>query len=151
MGDFMKPQFEVPENCTMPKVVISGRYHKDKTFPSLNNLLAEYGKKPHAGNQMKQVFQRVCADMIRLQIGGYKATRPLVIHYRYFEPARGQKRDYANIHSMASKVFNDALQMKNIEVIPNDGPEWVLNETHDFYYTDGEPYIEVYLEEIDED
>lgn len=145
----MKPQFEIPNNCTMPKVVISGRFHGDKTFPSLNNLLAEYGRHPKAGNRMKQRHQETCEWMIRSQLRGYTAEKPIVIHYRYFEPGRGQKRDYANVHCMASKIFNDALQ--TCKVIPNDSPKWVLNETHDFYYTDGEPYIEVYLEEIDED
>lgn len=145
----MKPQFEIPDNCTMPRVVISGRFHGNKTFPSLNNLLAEYAKHPRAGNRMKQTHQETSTWLIRSQLGHWKASKPLILHYRFFEPAKGQKRDVMNIFSMADKIVEDALQ--DAKVIPDDSPKWVKNSTHDFYYTDGEPYIEVFLEEIDED
>ena len=145
----MRLQFEVPDNCTMPKVVIRGRFHGEKTFPSLNNLLSEYGRLPVAGGRMKRKHQETCEWIIRTQIRDYKAQKPLIIHYRYFEPSRGQKRDYANIHAFCSKVFNDALQ--TCKIIPDDSPRWVLNETHDFFYAEkgAEPYIEIYLEEVD--
>lgn len=134
----------------MPKVVITGNYFNSKTFPSLNNLLAEYGYSPQRGNSMKRKFMNICNDEIRMQLRGYKAQRPIILHYRYIEPRDGHYRDCPNIHSFFSKVFCDSLQLCG--VIPNDNPIFLLNETHDFFYLRenfGEPYIEVYIEEID--
>lgn len=142
-------QFTDYENTTMPKIVISGNYYGTKTFPSLNNLLAEYSAHPKRGNSMKRKFQKICDDEIRTQLPGYVAKNPIIIHYRFFEPQDGHYRDYPNIHSFCSKVFCDALQ--DCKVIPNDNPRWLLNETHDFFYLPekwGEPYIEIYIEEV---
>lgn len=144
-------QFNVPDNCTMPKVVIAGNYYDSKTMPSLNNLLSEYGKHPKAGNTLKRKFQRICNDEIRLQLPGYQVKHPVILHYRYFEPRDGHYRDFPNIHGFCSKVFCDALQ--DCQVIPNDNPRYLLNETHDFFYLPekwGEPYIEIYIEEVKE-
>lgn len=147
----MKLQFEIPDNCTMPKVVISGNYYNGKTFPSLNNLLAAYGTHPKQGGAMKRKYQNICCDEIRTQIPGYQAKNPIILHYRYFEPRDGHARDVANVHCFCSKVFDDALQ--TCKVIPNDNPKWLLNETHDFFYLPekwGEPYVEVYIEEVED-
>ena len=140
----MKPQF-VPTD--MPKVVVRGRFYGDKTFPSLNNYLAEIGRNPRAGGRMKRDYMMICSSAIRVQLKGWKAQRPIILHYIYFEPSKGQKRDVGNIHDMFDKVFEDSLQQCG--VIPNDDPAHVVNMTHDFYYTDDEPYIEVYIEELE--
>lgn len=142
----MKLQFEIPDNCTMPKVVISGNYHGDKTFPSLNNLLADFARAPQIGGSTKRKYKDICSWEIRSQLRGYKAEKPLILHYRFYEPSRGQKRDLPNVMSFFDKCFEDALQ--DCGVIPNDSPKWMLNITHDFFYTDGEPYVEVYIEEV---
>ena len=147
----MKLQFEVPDNCTMPKVVISGNYYGSKTMPSLNNLLDAYGRHPKNGNNLKRKFQRICNDEIRMQLPDYQAKNPIILHYRYFEPRDGHYRDLPNVHCFASKVFDDALQ--DCKVIPNDNPRCLLNETHDFFYLPekwGEPYIEIYIEEVED-
>lgn len=145
-------QFIIPENCKMPKVIIQGNYYGSKTFPSLNNLLAEYGYSPKRGNSMKRKYMNICNDEIRNQLIGYSAENPIILHYRYFEPQDGHYRDFANIHCFFSKVFCDSLQLCGI--IKNDSPRYLLNETHDFFYLPekwGEPYIEVYIEEIREE
>ena len=142
-------QFEIPENCTMPKVVIRGNYYGSKTFPSLNNLLAEYGYSPKRGNSMKRKFMNICNDEIRTQLKDYKAQNPVILHYRYVEPRDGHYRDYPNIHAFFSKIFCDSLQICG--TIPNDNPRFLRNETHDFFFLPekwGEPYIEIYIEEI---
>ena len=147
----MNLQFNVPDNCTMPKVVIQGNYYGSKTFPSLNNLLSEYGFSPQRGNSMKRKYMGICNDEIRMQLKDYQAKNPIIIHYRFFEPRDGHYRDYPNIHSFVSKCFCDSLQ--KCQVIPNDNPRYVLNETHDFFYLPekwGEPYIEIYIEEVNE-
>ena len=145
----MSLQFENYESCGLKKVVISGNYYGSKTFPSLNNLLAEYGRHPKSGSAMKKKFERICCDEIRDQLHDYQAKNPIVIHYRFFEPQDGHPRDNMNIFSMVDKCFEDALQV--CKVIPNDNPKFMLNTTHDFYYLPnkwGEPYIEIYIEEV---
>jgi len=147
----MKPQFDVTTANGMPKVIIAGNYYGTKCMPTLNNLLAAYGKAPKAGGAMKRKYQNIAAWDIREQLGNWKAEKPLIVHYRYFEPRDGHPADHSNTHSFASKVFLDALQ--DCGVIQNDGPKWVLNETHDFFYLPdkyGEPRIEVYLEEVED-
>ena len=147
----LKLQFKVSRKCVLPKVVISGNYFGSKTFPSLNNLLNEYGFSPQRGNTMKRKFMNICVEEIENQLSDYKVKKPIILHYRYFEPRDGHYRDYPNIHSFFSKVFCDALQ--KCEVIPRDDPRYLLNETHDFFYLKenyGEPYIEVYIEEIND-
>ena len=146
-----KLQFENYETCGFPKVVISGNYYGSKTMPSLNNLLAEYGKHPRAGNTLKRKFQKICNDEIRMQLPGYQVKHPIILHYRYFEPRDGHYRDLPNVHCFTSKIFCDSLQ--DCKVIPNDNPRYLLNETHDFFYLPekwGEPYIEIYIEEVSE-
>lgn len=145
-------QFNIPDNCTMPKVVITGNYYGTKCFPSLNNLLAEYGYSPQRGNNMKRKFMNICNDEIRMQLDGYKAEKPIILHYRFFEPRDGHYRDFPNIHSFFSKVFCDSLQ--KCGVIPNDNPRYLRNETHDYFYLPdkyGEPFIEIYIEELEEE
>ena len=148
----MRAQFENLDRNDMPKVVIAGNYYGSKCFPSLNNLLTEYGYSPQRGNTMKRKFMNICNDEIRMQLKGYKAEKPVIIHYRYFEPLDGHYRDFPNVHAFFSKVFCDSLQKCGI--IPNDNPRFLKNETHDFFYLPekfGEPYIEVYIEEIDDE
>ena len=147
----MTLQFVIPDNCTMPKVVISGNYYNGKCFPSLNNLLAAYGKNPKAGGALKKKFQNICSWDIREQLGDWKPDKPLIGHFRYFEPRDGHYRDNPNIHAFASKVFWDSMQ--DCKVIKGDDPRYVVNETHDFFLLPdkyGEPRIEVYLEEVND-
>lgn len=127
-------------------LVIRGSFYGEKTFPSLNNLLAEYGRNPKAGGRLKKQVEDIVIAYARQQLRGYKAENPVILHYRFFEPARGQKRDFMNVFSMADKAVEDALQ--KVGVLENDDPKHLLNTTHDFYYTTTEPYIEVYIEEV---
>lgn len=146
----MKPQFEIEKGVFLPKVTIKGCYYGDKTFPSLNNYLAEIGRRPQIGGKMKRDYMMICNSAIRTQLKRYKAEKPIVLHYIYYEPSWGHKRDFMNVHFLFAKFFEDSLQA--CKVIENDNSDYLLNETHDFYYIEsGEPYIEVYIEEIEDD
>ena len=50
-----------------------------------------------------------------------------------------------NIFSLADKFFEDALQQ--VGVIENDNPDWIENTTHEFFWIEDEPYIEIEIEE----
>lgn len=117
-----------------------------KTFPSLNEYIRELGRNPKAGGRMKKKYEQICIGFIRKDLKGWKTTKPFVIHYRFFEPSSGKKRDYGNILGMAQKIIEDALQMCG--TIPNDNPRYLTDFTHEFNYTNGTPYIEVEIEEV---
>lgn len=147
----MKPQFDVSTAGDMPRVVISGNYYNGKCFPSLNNMFAAYSRSPKAGSALKKKFHNIAAWDLREQLNGWKASKPLIVHYRYFEPRDGHYRDFPNVHCAVSKIVLDAAQ--DVGVIPNDNPKWILNETHDFFYCGEyeETRIEIYLEEVDDE
>ena len=128
------------------KVVIRGNYHGDKCLASLNDYISELGKNPKAGNRMKQNSMTVCMDAIRAYLKRWKPSNPVILHYHYYEPLKGQKRDLMNVHAYADKCFEDALQ--KCKVIVNDSPEYVVNTTHDFFYTKSTVGIIVYIEEV---
>lgn len=134
----------------MPRVVISGNYYGSKCFPSLNNMFAMYSRSPKIGGAFKKKFQRIAAYEIREQLGGWKATKPLIVHYRYFEPRDGHYRDLPNVHCAFSKIFLDSAQ--DVGIIENDAPRFIRNETHDFFYCKEyeETRVEVFLEEVED-
>ena len=135
-----------PLNGSTKKVVIRGCYHGEKTFPSLNGYLSETGKNPRAGGRMKKDYMWVCIEAIRKHLRGYKVTRPpIAIHYDFYEPNHGQRRDIGNILGAADKFFEDALTA--CKVIGNDNPDWVTEISGKYHQTDSEPYIEIEIEE----
>ena len=130
-----------------PSFTIRGAYCGDKTLPSLNQYLQEIGTHPKAGGRYKKQYLMVIINAIRRDLKRFKTEKPIILHYTFAEPKNGQKRDRMNVFSLADKFIEDALQ--ECGVIKDDDPEHVLNCTHDFIYTDGEPYITVEIEEID--
>lgn len=127
--------------------VIKGKYHKEKTFPGLNEYIAALGTNPRKGGRMKVEYEMIACNAIRRELKRWKTEKPVILHYKFYEPQKGQKRDYMNIFSFADKVIEDALQ--KCGVIKDDDPRYVKNTTHEFFYTDTTPRIEVVIEEID--
>ena len=128
----------------MIKFRITGRFCGDKTFPSLNQYIAEIAKNPKAGGRYKRKYADIASDFIRADLGEWRTDKPIILHYTFAEPLKGKKRDRGNIFSCADKIIEDALQ--KCGVIPDDNPDFVVNFTHEFLYTDKEPYIEVCIE-----
>lgn len=124
---------------------IRGTFFKDQCFPSLNDYIKEIGRNPKLGGQMKKDYEMISCNAIRLGLKRYKPHNPIILHYHFIEPKKGQKRDLMNVFSFADKVIEDALQV--CKVIPDDGPGVVLNTTHTFEYTQGQPAIIVEIEE----
>ena len=126
---------------------IKGNYFKEKTFPGLNEYIAALGTNPRKGGRMKAEYEMIACNAIRRELKRWKTEKPVILHYKFYEPQKGQKRDYMNIFSFADKVIEDALQ--KCGVIKDDDPRYVKNTTREFFYTDGTPRIEVSIEEID--
>lgn len=130
----------------VPKVTIRGTYHGDRTLPSLNDYLKAVGTSPKAGGKFKDDYKKVCISAIRRCLRGFKVTNPpVILHYKFFERKKGKRRDVMNIFSFADKVFEDAMQ--DAGIIHDDNPDWIANTTHEFSWIDGEPYIEIVIEE----
>lgn len=131
------------------KFKIEGRYWKnEKTFPSLNDYIHELGKNPKAGGQMKKKYENIACNALRASRLSKKYAGVITLHYKYYEPEKGAKRDHMNIHAFADKVVQDAMQKCGI--IQNDSPKYVDGSriTHEFFYTQGTPRIEVEVEEL---
>lgn len=126
---------------------IRGAFYGEKTFPSLNNYLAEVGKNPKAGGRLKRQYVMIATNAIRRDLKRWKTSKPVILHYTFAEPQKGAKRDRGNIFGLADKFIEDAL--RDCKVIPDDGPQYVVNFTHDFIYTAGTPYIRVEIEEVE--
>ena len=130
----------------LPKVTIRGKYFGERTLPSLNDYLKEIGKNPKAGAKMKSDYTKPIINAIRRCLKGWKVTKPpVILHYRFFEHKKGKRRDVMNIFCLADKLFEDALQ--DTGTIENDNPDWIINTTHEFFWIEDEPYIEVEIEE----
>lgn len=127
------------------KVVIKGNFWgKNKTFPSWNDVLAQYGRKPQIGNRTKQEMQMICVNAISLQLN-VEIKNPIKITYTFYEPDR--KRDLGNI-LFVDKVFEDAMQ--TCGVIQNDNQNFVKGIVANEVMIDKvQPRVEVEIEEID--
>lgn len=130
----------------LPKITIRGEYYGNRTLPSLNDYLAEVGKNPKAGNKMKSDYMKVCISAIRRCLRGWRVTHPpVILHYKFYEIKKGHRRDRMNIFACADKFVEDALQLAG--VLKDDNPDWVENTTHEFYWVDSEPFVEIEIEE----
>ena len=128
---------------------IKGKYWKnEKTFPGLNDYIHELGRNPKAGGAIKRKYEKIACDALRAALRGRKVTSLVTLHYRFYEPAKGQIRDHMNVFSFADKVIQDALQ--KCGTIKDDSPKYVDGSkiTHEFFYTKGEPRIEVEIIEM---
>ena len=139
MVNEMYTQFNLNDKGLYPHFTIPG------TMPGLNEYLAEVGRKPQIGGRMKREYKMLALSYIRRDLRKYKATKPIVLHYVFYEP--NMKRDHDNVFTFCSKCVQDALQ--EAKVIENDGWKQIVNFTHDFFLDKSKPRIEVYIEEIE--
>lgn len=131
-----------------PNFIIRGAFCGDKCFPSLNDYLAEMGRNPKCGGKYKRQYIMIATNAIRRDLKRFKTDKTIILHYTFAEPYKGNKRDRGNIFSLADKFIEDAL--RDCKVIPDDGPQYVVNFTHEFIYTDGTPFIRVEIEEVEQ-
>lgn len=128
------------------EVVIEGNFWgRNKTFPSWNDVLAQYGRKPQIGNRTKQEMQMMCVNAIRRQLNIVINT-PIKITYTFYEPDR--KRDLGNL-LFVDKIFEDALQVCG--VIKNDNQNFVKGIVANEVQIDKDrPRVVVEIEEIED-
>ena len=129
------------------KILIKGAFYKTRTFPDLNDLLHEAQRHPMAYAQMKKQYQFIACNQIRLSLKGWKAKGKIELNYHFYEPIKGRKRDLDNIASAVRKIVNDALVQ--VGTIKDDSPEYLGFGSNTFDYTDGTPYIEIEIVELE--
>lgn len=105
------------------------------------NFKGKGGKLNTKGNIMKHEAQDRIIGFIRRDLRGLHITKPIRIHYKFFEPNR--KRDLDNVMSFAMKVTQDSLVLA--KVIDNDGWNNIYKISAEFDVDAINPRIEVYL------
>lgn len=111
----------------------------------LNQYTAANRINPYKGGAMKRNNEELVCLAIRQQLRGVQITKPVIIHYKFYEKDR--RRDKDNILSSAMKFIHDSLV--KCKVLKNDGWNEIVNFTHEFYVDKGRQRIEVSLEEVD--
>ena len=122
-------------------------------LPDLNDYLqaervtrrTQNGKLFTKGAEMKKQWQKYIITYIRKDLRGVKITKPVIIHYHYYEP--NARRDYGNIHAVAQKFVEDALQIA--KVLVNDNQKYVKGFTADFEVDASNPRIVIDIEEVE--
>lgn len=114
-------------------------------LPGLNEIIAA----AKSGRGRSNAYSRMKKDMGG-RIGEYllKArlptfTKPVVIHYRWFEP--NKRRDPSNISSGGRKFIEDALVKSGI--IKNDGWKHVQGFSDSFVVSEM-PGVEIEIKEV---
>lgn len=98
------------------------------------------------GNLMKHEQQTRIIGCIRRDLKSLKITKPIRIHYDFYEP--NEKRDLDNIMSTTMKFTQDSLVLA--KVISNDGWKCITGISAHFYVDKLNPRIEVTLIEVTE-
>ena len=125
------------ENHGYKKFIIDGR------LPSLNDYCKAERSGYHAANTMKHRCQALIAAHIkRSKIKPIKC--PIRILYRFYEP--NKRRDKDNIAGVAHKFIQDALVQCGI--IKDDGWDYVVGFSDEFFIDKEKPRIEVFLFEV---
>lgn len=111
-------------------------------LPSYNEYINSCRRAWYIGASFKKKqTKRVSMELIAA--GVPKFTRPVLMHFRWFE--RDRRRDRDNIRS-GEKYIMDALTER--ERITNDTQKWVIDSHHEILLDKQNPRIEIDIEEI---
>lgn len=113
-------------------------------LPGLNEYTSACRTHPKKGARMKKDAQQIVELFIRHQLRGLKISRPVKLHYRFYEKDR--RRDMDNVSSFAKKVTQDALV--SCGVLENDGWKNVKGSSEEFDVDKLSPRIEIVIEEV---
>ena len=116
------------------------------TLPGLNDFIDANRRNYHAGAKLKKEAQFLVVTAARKSLRRWKATGPVWMTYKWFEPNR--KRDKDNIAAGGRKIIQDALVEAG--VIRNDGWNDIRGFSDEFYVDKNEPRIEVEIEEVNQ-
>ena len=119
------------------KLVIMGR------LDGLNDYTAANRTNPHKGGKMKKDNEETVIWAIRQQLRRLHIEKPVFLKFSWYEP--NKRRDHDNVSSFGRKVIQDALV--KCGVLKDDGWDYVIGFTDQFFCDRNEPRIEVLIEE----
>lgn len=122
------------------ELVINGR------LPNLNDYINKMNRSRWEGAKLKKDSEATCMWQIRRQLKGVKISRPVRIHYFWYE--QNQKRDLDNVAGFGHKVIQDALVQCG--TLTNDGWKNIIGYTDTFAVDRQHPRIVVLIEEVNE-
>jgi Holliday junction resolvase RusA-like endonuclease len=125
----------------MKTLVITGR------LPGMNEYINADRANRYLGAKLKKTWQEKVYALALIQLKGYTATKPVKLHYTWFEP--NKKRDLDNISAFGHKVIQDALVQA--KVLENDGQEQIVGFSDTFCVDRHIPRIVVQIEEVNND
>ena len=129
--------------CKKSRLFFENKFIIDGRLPSLNDYCKAERTGYHCANNMKRGCQNaIKADIRRSKIKPIKY--PIRILYRFYEP--NKRRDKDNIAGVAHKFIQDALVESGI--IKDDGWDYVIGFSDEFYIDRKKPRIEVELWEV---
>lgn len=121
----------------MIKLIIPGR------LPGANDYINAERRNKYAGAMMRKETEKRIEWEVRKQLTGIRFERPVMMHYRWFEPNR--RRDKDNI-AFAKKFVQDALV--SACMLKNDGWEQIAGFSDDFDVDRTNPRVEIEFEEV---
>ena len=125
----------------MKEFTIPGR------LPGLNEYIATERSNKYIAANLKRDFGKYVKAAALRQLRGYKAEKPVILHYTWYEESR--RRDLDNISGMGHKIIQDALVSAGI--LDDDGWKFVVGFTDVFRVDRKAPRIIVRIEEIEQE
>lgn len=124
----------------MKTLIIMQRLH------GLNEYINAERTNKHIAANMKKSDMEIVQRYAKITLKGWKATTPVRMHYRWYEP--NKKRDKDNISSYGRKIIQDALVVGGY--LENDGWKQIVGFDDAFFVDKQNPRIEVDIEEREE-
>jgi len=120
------------------ELVINGR------LPGMNEYTSAQRVNRYKGAKMKADAQKVCLWQIKQQLRNVRISRPVRLHYIWYEQNR--RRDLDNISGFGHKVIQDALVQ--CKVLQDDGWKHIVGYTDTFAVDKEHPRIVLLIEEV---
>lgn len=122
----------------MPKLIIPGR------LSGLNEYIADERTNRYKAAKKKRDDEDLVIRCARQQLRGWKAKGPVMMYYLWVEKDR--RRDKDNVSGYGRKIIQDALVKGKF--LHNDGWNDIAGFVDEFEVNKGNPHIEVYIEEV---
>ncbi len=111
-------------------------------LPGLNDYIDAERRNKYLGAKMKREAEEVIILAAKTQLRGVKLTRPVTMHYTWYE--KDKRRDKDNI-TFGRKLVQDALV--KAKILRNDGWGEIDRFYDDFAVDPKNPRVEVVIEE----
>ena len=98
----------------------------------------------HIEAKTRRQYEQFIIWSVKRCLGGWKATRPVILHYTFYE--RDRRRDKDNVAGYAMKLIQDSLVKAG--TLRGDGWGYIENFTFAWAVDKKTPRIEIEIEEV---